>query len=194
MLEAIRTELAKTDYKEPEKPLELMNSNAVHEHMQKHHAFWIKRNGFLAGEYPNTPDATEAPPILRSLMEAGVNCFVDLTEEGELEPYSQFLNGQEHLRFPIRDVSVPRSKAEMKAILDAVDTRLASGKSVYVHCWGGVGRTGTVAGCWLARHGAENPLMQLERLWHNSLKAKLGRRSPETEEQCRLIENWKAGA
>ena len=24
---------------------------------------------------------------------------------------------------------------------------------MYLHCWGGVGRTGTVVGCWLVRHG-----------------------------------------
>ncbi len=29
--------------------------------------------------------------------------------------------------------------------------------AVYVHCWGGVGRTGTVVGCWLLRHGYAVP-------------------------------------
>lgn len=24
---------------------------------------------------------------------------------------------------------------------------------VYLHCWGGIGRTGTIVGCWLARNG-----------------------------------------
>ncbi|MBA3406233.1 MAG: dual specificity protein phosphatase family protein [Gemmatimonadaceae bacterium] len=28
-----------------------------------------------------------------------------------------------------------------------------SGHSIYVHCWGGVGRTGTVVGCYIVRHG-----------------------------------------
>ena len=41
----------------------------------------------------------------------------------------------------------------MTAILDAIDTSLTGGRLVYVHCWGGVGRTGTVVGCWLLRHG-----------------------------------------
>ena len=27
------------------------------------------------------------------------------------------------------------------------------GRKVYVHCWGGVGRTGTVVGCYLVRQG-----------------------------------------
>ena len=32
------------------------------------------------------------------------------------------------------------------------DRQLAAGLGVYVHCWAGVGRTGTVVGCWLIRH------------------------------------------
>ena len=47
---------------------------------------------------------------------------------------------------------VPRS-SEMTAILDDIDTSIADARPVYVHCWGGHGRTGTVIGCWLTRHG-----------------------------------------
>lgn len=42
---------------------------------------------------------------------------------------------------------------QMRAILDAIDR--AAGSIVYVHCWGGHGRTGTVAGCYLVRHGQD---------------------------------------
>ena len=193
VLTGIREELANTEYKEPEKPRELINPNAVYDHMQKHHAFWIKVFELLGGEYPNVKGTKEAPPILRLLMDAGVDCFIDLTEEGELEPYAHFLEVQEHLRLPIRDVSVPRSKDEMRAILDAIDERLNAGKGVYLHCWGGVGRTGTVTGCWLARHGEEKPLQKLQLMWQHSRKAKAGRKCPETEAQRRFIEAWKAG-
>ena len=31
----------------------------------------------------------------------------------------------------------------MQEILDAVDRALAAGRNVYLHCWGGIGRTGT---------------------------------------------------
>ena len=40
-------------------------------------------------------------------------------------------------------------------ILDDIDAVRADGGTVYVHCWGGVGRTGTVVGCLLVRHGLD---------------------------------------
>ncbi|MSR27507.1 MAG: hypothetical protein EXS06_10930, partial [Planctomycetaceae bacterium] len=40
------------------------------------------------------------------------------------------------------------------AILADIDAELAAGRPVYVHCWGGVGRTGTVVGLvHVARRG-----------------------------------------
>lgn len=165
----------------------------IADHGKNHHAYWVRQYDFLAGEYPSEKASTVIPSILRSLMDAGVDCFIDLTEEGELDPYDHFLEGQEHLRFPVRDVSIPKSKDEMRVILDAIYERLKSGKVVYVHCWGGVGRTGTVVGCWLARHGEERPLQKLQDLWQPSRKAHMGRLCPETEQQRRFIEAWKAG-
>lgn len=82
---------------------------------------------------------------------AGVNAFVDLTEAGEsgLKPYAHMLaDGAAHRRMAIRDAGVPRTAADMTAILDCIDGHLERGDVVYVHCWGGVGRTGTVVGCW----------------------------------------------
>jgi len=60
------------------------------------------------------------------------------------------------LRMPIEDVNVP-SEVAMKNTLDAIDDSLAQRKPVYVYCWGGRGRTGTVVGCWLMRHGRATP-------------------------------------
>ena len=41
----------------------------------------------------------------------------------------------------------------MNAVLDMLDTALQAGQAVYLHCWAGIGRTGTVVGCYLVRHG-----------------------------------------
>ena len=63
-----------------------------------------------------------------------------------------------HERHSIVDMDVPRSQQQTAGILDAIDKALEDGKNVYVHCWGGIGRTGTVVGCWLVRHGMTGPI------------------------------------
>jgi len=124
--------------------------------------YWVKPGQLLAGEYPRNLDDASSRIKLRRLLKAGVTFFLDLTEAGEssLEPYADLLQAEaaalgrvaEHRRLSIPDVSVP-SVAHMRRILDTIDAQLAAGKMVYVHCWGGVGRTATVVGCHLVRHG-----------------------------------------
>ena len=53
---------------------------------------------------------------------------------------------------PIPDTGNPKP-AQVESILDTIDTAIAAGRRVYVHCWGGIGRTGTIVGCYLVRHG-----------------------------------------
>ena len=43
--------------------------------------------------------------------------------------------------------------AQMRHILNMLDSALATGYGVYVHSYAGQGRTGTVVGCFLVRHG-----------------------------------------
>jgi protein-tyrosine phosphatase len=104
-----------------------------------------------------------------------VDFVIDLTEDGELDPYPC---GCERRRLPIRDFSVP-TKEELHRILNTIDDALGYGRTVFVHCRGGIGRTGTVLGCWLRRHGKS-----VEETFH----ALEGR--PETDEQRELIRSW----
>jgi protein-tyrosine phosphatase len=81
----------------------------------------------------------------------------------------------------------------MKAILDHIDRAITYEKMVYVHCWGGIGRTGTVVGCYLVRHGLSGPeaLERLQILRRET--AKWWRSSPETDEQRAMILSWQIG-
>ena len=82
----------------------------------------------------------------------------------------------------------------MRDILDEIDHALAKNSPVYVHCLGGKGRTGTVVGCYLARHGiavGRAALAKIRELRRNHPDAHVI--SPETEEQRQFVIRWKKG-
>ena len=141
--------------------------------------YWVVPGRLCAGPYP-----LESLDLLRS---AGVDTFVDLTEEGEydLPPYAELVDGTEHVRFPIPDYGVPTHE-RMTEILDFVDDALTGDRVVYLHCLGGVGRTGMTVACHLMRGGAsaEDALASIA-AWRAD-----GRRSPETDEQRRFVQSW----
>lgn len=156
------------------------------------HCYWVVPGKLLAGEYPRNLDEESSPGKMAALKGAGVDAFIDLTEEGELRPYVQWAAPAGHMRFPIADLGVPASPERTAAALDAIDERMAAGGTVYVHCWGGVGRTGLVVGCWLARRlgSGRTALARLRELWRSNPKSQT-RRSPETGEQIEYVENWR---
>ena len=155
----------------------------------------------LAGEYPGGWDERSLKAGLRCLLDVGVTFFLDLTEEQEkgLPPYAPALRAEaqaagrlvEHRRMPIPDFETPTA-AQMRDILDMLDAALVNGHTVYVHCYAGLGRTGTVVGCYLVRHGqsGQEALDQLARLRRGTTLDNAF--SPVTEEQRRLVYHWAA--
>jgi hypothetical protein len=153
-------------------------------------SYWVRPGALLAGEYPAHDDPGWTRVRLERFRAAGVTAFFDLTEEGELPPYDDLLGGwATHRRLPIRDFSCP-SEQEMSLTLDAVDAALER-DTVYVHCWGGTGRTGTVIACWLVRQGmdADEALATIAQLRRATAYGE--RRSPETDEQWAMVLGWR---
>ena len=160
-------------------------------------SYWVRPGRLLAGEYPGAKEETQARRKVRRMLEAGVTFFLDLTEPGELKPYLPFLREEaqamglsvEHRRMPIRDLGTP-SPEEMERILDSIDEAIEAGHTVYVHCWGGTGRTGTVVGCYLVRHGmsGEEALAEIARLRQGTPDG--WKRSPETRRQRQMVLGW----
>jgi hypothetical protein len=165
-------------------------------------AYWVLPGQLLAGEYPRDWDDKTSQRRLDSLLAIGVNFFLDLTEEREpgVRPYLELARDLAaglgrplgYQRRPIRDFDVP-SPAQMVDILDTIDAALTAGNVIYVHCYGGIGRTGTVVGCYLVRHGLDGPsaLTRLAQLRRDTPAG--ARLSPETEAQRQLVLNWRAG-
>lgn len=145
---------------------------------------------FYAGEYPGSHEAGEARRRVKSMTDFGVTDFIDLTEPGELEPYDQLLpKTVRHWRFAVRDGSVPLSIEYADEIVRKIDELLAHGRTVYLHCWGGVGRTGTIVACWFARSDridGNEALALLREKYADCSKSK-NRPSPETLEQERFV-------
>ncbi len=136
--------------------------------------------------------------------DAGIGLFVNLMEEDETnyagtafvtyaDVAGQHSPGTRMSRHAIRDLSVP-SRATMTTILDSIDNSMASDDAVYVHCWGGVGRTGTVIGCWLLRHGLASPsnVLDVLRELRQQDQERRHRISPETPEQRQFVQQWLA--
>ena len=90
----------------------------------------------------------------------------------------------------IKDRTVPK-KEFLKEILDFIDEESKNNRQVYVHCLRGLGRTGTVVGCYLVRNGfkGEEALHEIYKLRQGMLNAWM--QSPQTEEQINEVINWK---
>lgn len=147
----------------------------------------MEKGRLIAGRHPCALGPENAPDEVRDLVAQGVTLFVDLTHEGELEPYDHLLPAEvRHLRVPIRDFSIPDGD-QLATILDVVDSELGAGGLVYVHCWAGCGRTGVVVGSWLVRHGLD-PRQALARVADAR-----GAGCPQTLEQRLVVLRWEAG-
>ena len=163
-------------------------------------SYWVKPNQLLAGEYPGRFSPETTRQNLDSFLGAGFDTFIDLTSEGELPPYEPILVIQarhydlvpSYQRFPIGDFGLPNHD-NMIAILNTIDSALTENRKIYVHCWAGIGRTGTTVGCYLVRHGlsGEQALGQLAAWWQTVPKHIHFPHSPETVQQAQFILNWK---
>jgi hypothetical protein len=163
-------------------------------------SYWVMFDKFLAGENPVRFDEEQTQRRLDALLDAGFDTFIDLTQPDELPTYHTLLEEKarvnnrpvDYHRFSILDRGLP-ARAEMIAILDTLDEALSNGHKVYLHCWGGVGRTGTTVGCYLVRHGktGQQAVDQIAVWWRDIPKRRIYPRSPETDEQVQFILDWR---
>jgi len=169
-------------------------------------SYWVVPQQLLAGEYPGEVEPELTLRRLRAFLVGGVRTFIDLTDEGEINedakpipPYRSLLRqvAEEqsihvtYANLPIEDRGVP-SPWTMRCILDVIDRSISDENPVYVHCWAGRGRTGTVVGCYLKRHGLAQDADVIQKI--SALRRVVPtakETSPHTQEQIRMVTSWK---
>lgn len=170
-------------------------------------SYWVAPGKFLAGYYPGDRNRNAMEQKMSGLLDCSIRCVINLMEPGERDhdgfPFVDYApvlkrptNGGPSVechRMPIRDLDVP-SLEFMVQILDRIDASLEKDQPVYTHCWGGRGRTGTVVGCWLIRHGIAEKKTVLEKIRKlRQCDPKAHWPSPEMPDQIRMVLSWKKG-
>ena len=159
----------------------------------------------LACEFPWDPREQYNSKI-DALLKAGIRTFIDLTERGELQSYDEVLGQRamqqgidpsmvEYHCFPIRDRGLPTSLQLVHQVMNVLEDNERRGRISAIHCRGGVGRTGTLVGCWLvhshiAKDGRE-ALSIVDALWKTVPKSKRISHSPETGAQYDFVLKFK---
>lgn len=157
--------------------------------------YWLWLGHVLAGEHPGSDRQVALEVRLHQLAASGITTFVNLTRpEDPVPPYMPHaVNGRPGIQwhFPVPDFGVPDHQ-QLTDILATIDTAVTAGERVYLHCRAGIGRTGTVAACWLVKHGldADQALAALAHKWQVVDKSASEPHTPETSEQVQCVHAW----
>lgn len=161
-------------------------------------SYYIGQGNVFAGEYPGDKYGEKAEKKICHMLHFGVRHFIDLTEEGELRPYAHLLpDDVTYDRFPIRDLSTPKNIKEVRKLTGRImEFSKRDDGCIYIHCWGGVGRTGTIIACLIAEDMSEPEFDNVMRGLHNAfskMPKSQHRVTPETKEQEEFIKQYVEG-
>ena len=171
-----------------------MGDGAPWEHDATLHAWWVEPGRLLAGEYPGSRTHASTVAKVRALVAAGVESIDLTTPADHLDSYQAELaleaerarRSIHHFEYPIPDMGVVDQK-RYDDILARIRDEMEGGRTVYVHCWGGKGRTSTVIGCHLIDEGLayDRALKRIADLRVGTRKAK--EPCPESAAQHRVL-------
>ncbi|KAG1669302.1 hypothetical protein FOA52_014863 [Chlamydomonas sp. UWO 241] len=182
-------------------------------------ANWLVPGRVMLGRYPHVEKSRcaseeQGRAQLKAVLGAGVSTFVCLQDElppqgsfpagATIEGFAAYKPVAESIRAaagggaaplhfvhaPIVDMDTPLT-AMLHRLLADLRTRLAGGETLYIHCWGGRGRAGTVGATLLASAFGvqiEEALERVQRAYNtrNDEQPK----SPETAAQFAFIRRY----
>lgn len=93
---------------------------------------------------------------LKLMKKIGVKAVLNLLTEDEkaISDQEYLSEGFDYLNLPIEDMTAPTVEQLLKAV-KWIDKKLNEGKKVLVHCYAGLGRTGTIIAAYLIYKGME---------------------------------------
>ena len=140
---------------------------------------WVIPGVLCVGGYPSAMAPDQAATYAQAITDAGIDTVLNLMQNNELKRFRQYAGLMEHyyfannsasspapssaaavstvsprrmdfLHYPIEDRSIPEDGGTFLGLVAELVSRLVGGSKVYVHCWGGHGRTGTLVSVLLA--------------------------------------------
>ena len=90
----------------------------------------------------------------------------------------------ERIALPIVDSGTPWIRRPLARLIGTISAQLDGGRSVVIHCAGGLGRSGVVVGCWLRAQGVGTECA------FALLHERRGPRCPENDAQRAYSRSW----
>ncbi|KAJ3113863.1 hypothetical protein HK098_007534 [Nowakowskiella sp. JEL0407] len=115
------------------------------------HSNWVIPQRLIAGAYPGHKDDNPHKELIDSVLAAGVSTFVCVQTANELRhfnPYQPYAKSKkpnlEFILLPVVDHHVTADELLVNLAKDIIRRVNETDEVIYVHCWGGHGRTGSV--------------------------------------------------
>ena len=129
------------------------------------------------------------------LLKFGITVFLDLTQSYEVPEYASFLPSDvQRISFPIRNFDVPSSVESVMNLFRRLEQLIHERPhaKLYIHCHGGVGRTGTIVACYyiyFEHFSFEESLDKMKRKYAQSPRSRI-MDAPETQSQVEFVRRF----
>ena len=159
------------------------------------YSYQVSKNVF-AGEHPLFDIYKRtANGNIPTLLKFGITVFLDLTQSYEVSEYASFLPSDvRRISFPIRNCDVPSSVESVIGLFRRLEQLMHEQPQakLYIHCHGGVGRTGTIVAryyIYFEHLSFEEALDKMRQQYTQSPRSKF-MNAPENKRQIEFIKKF----